>query len=463
MRAVRVLLLAGAAVAATALPLPLPLQTSFAPSRVAAAGECVDGWRSMDLPPKTFPNSLFETIAWGRTRVAAGGSHSSGFLAFRWHDGSWVDAAVPSGGTRGLTGGVSTSATGLTAVGYIGAGDHIAAGRIRGGGWDAASVDAASRGASTFSDAAASRGTVWAVGSRATGGRMRALAMRLHRGRWDRQDPSIGGAESALTAISATPNGAVWAVGWRTVPGGWLRPVIVRRTDKGWKKVPVTLPIGNAVLTDIHLASGDVGWAVGYLVRRGESRHEAVLLERNGAEWQRQALPWADDRSIVLRGVGLDGSGTLWLAGTRLAAADREVRGFVAQRRPADWVLHDLDVPADLPSEMRSIAGIENGALAAGSVGSTSLAIMSCGPGIARAARRVTVGGLRARRRAGIAADDERAERGPGANRPRDSRRRRAEPACPIRWHLRDSTSVTSRRKSGSRRRRRPGAGSWRI
>ena len=188
MRAVRVLLLAGAAVAATALPLPQPLQTPFAPSPVAAAGECVDGWRSMDLPPKTFPNSLFEAITReGEPAWLLGGSHSSGFLAFRWNDGSWVDAAVPSGGTRGLTGGVSTSATGLTAVGYIGAGDRIAAGRIRGGGWDAASVDAASRGASTFSDAAASRGTVWAVGSRATGGRMRALAMRLHRGRWDRR------------------------------------------------------------------------------------------------------------------------------------------------------------------------------------------------------------------------------------------------------------------------------------
>jgi hypothetical protein len=64
---------------------------------------------------------------------------------------------------------------------------------------------------------------------------------------------------------------------------------------------------------------------------------------------------------------------------------------------------------------MRSIAGVETGAFAAGSVGSTSIAITTCGPGIGRAGRRVAVDELRTRRRTKVAVDDEGAERGGGA------------------------------------------------
>jgi hypothetical protein len=416
MRSVRPALVAGIAVVATALPLPEPLDVPFAARPVAAADACVDGWQSMTVPAKASPNSLFKTVARaGRPAWLLGGSHTAGDLAFRWDGGAWVDTPVPSAGTRGLTGGIPTSGTALTAVGYVGAGERVVAGRVTGRSWKPSRVGAPRGGASTFSDAAKSHGSVWAVGARADGGRVRAFAMRLRSGRWDRRDPSVGGGESGLTAVAATPSGAVWAAGWRSAPDGWLRPVIVRHGGKGWKVVPVSLPAGNAVLTDVHFATGRTGWAVGYLVQRGESRHQPVLLAWDGQRWEREPLPWADDRSIVLRGVSLDRRGVLWLAGTRLANADREVRGFVAQRRPADWVVHDLDVPADLPSELRSIAGVENGAFAAGSVGATSVAIMTCGPGIGSAGRRVAIDGMRARRRARVATDDEGAERGQGA------------------------------------------------
>ena len=89
-------------------------------------------------------------------------------------------------------------------------------------------------GRATLTDVAAlPRGAAWAVGTRLSGGRTRAFAVRWDGRRWHRDEPHLG-TGSGLTAVERAPGGLVWAVGWKETSRGKPRPYIVRRRAGRW-------------------------------------------------------------------------------------------------------------------------------------------------------------------------------------------------------------------------------------
>jgi hypothetical protein len=379
-----------------------PGQAVSMPPSLRSAGVCTAGWRTVGIPHSAFRSTPFGIVTRnGRPAWLVGGTRT-GILALRWRDGGWRDPDVASRGFRGLTGAAATAASRLVGVGYLrpqGGGLASIAGNLRGTTWGEQRVPNVPGAATLSGVALGTDGSAWAVGTSTQRGASRAVLLRRVGGTWRRPDPRALRGDAGLTSAAVTPNGTVWVAGWRRTANGRLRPLIARRVGKGWQRVPPPADgAGSAVVTGLAFRGASNGWATGYLVAAGASRHVPTLHRWNGTEWRAVDLPWAADASAVLRSVAADGAGRVWLAGTWLATAEREARGFVAVREAGEWTVRDLAVPAEVRSELLTIVATSGGAMAAGTVGATNLVLETCPEDVASTGRRVQVGELRARR-----------------------------------------------------------------
>jgi hypothetical protein len=363
----------------------------------------------MPVPSSAFVFTPFDIVSRdGRPRWVVGGS-TRGHITLEWRKGAWTDVSVRKGGFRGLTGGISPSAGIMVGAGYrrpATRGLAPIAGRFGTVGWRDDAVPAPP-GEAAVTGVALSGGTPWAVGTLIARGRSKAFALRRAQGSWRRADPDVSARESALSGIAQAPGGALWAAGWKTVSGGRWAPLVLRRSGTRWVTVATPSLGGSAVLTDIAFRTAREGWASGFVVPRGTSSYRPYLLRWNGESWRRAALPWADEAPAVIRGVAVGDDGRVWLAGSFIATSEREARGFVAVRSDGSWAVRELGVPADVRSEMHAVTALRSGAMAVGTVGSTSVIIETCPLEIASARGRIRVGDMRARRDAGTVEDDE--------------------------------------------------------
>ena len=391
------------------------LPGAFGPP-TAAAAECVNGWRELDLPTDEHARSLFSVVTHnGQPKYLLGGSHRTGMLALRKIDGDWKRIDTKGDGTRGFTAGSSITGSKTYAVGY----SNIASstlraigGRLTGKGFRGIGVPSELTRGSTFTDVVGfGSKKAWTVGTRWIGGRSRGIALRWNGQKWRRLDPKLGSRESALTAAHAAPGGKLWAVGWKERSDGEFRPVVLRRNSGGWKTIAVDhITPGISILSDVHFAATDDGWITGYVIERGTSRYDALLQHWDGSSWTSVPLPWADSDSRIVRAVTSDELGNVWLAGVRLANGSTDGRGFVASRIDDVWTLQELDVPGHIQSDLRDIALTNDGAIAVGGVASTTFAMETCAAGPAGIAgakkRKISVSKIRARNAVAAVEDD---------------------------------------------------------
>ncbi|MFV2063435.1 MAG: FG-GAP repeat domain-containing protein [Chloroflexota bacterium] len=376
----------------------------------SAAGPCVAGWREMPVPDAAFISTPFEAVTRkGKPAWILGGSNR-GLLALKWTGSRWKRTATGSRGHRGIGGGVAISATKVLGVGYSrpiqqegGSLDPIS-GRLVGTAWKGRRVPDPPGPRATLTDVTSlAGGKAWAVGTRLQGGKLRAYALRWNGKKWVRKEPFSGGG-AGLMAVDRTPSGAVWAAGWREISRGRPRPLFAKRTNKGWKTSRgASLPAGSAVVTDIAFRSGKEGWAVGYLIPSGSSRHRVFLQRWNGTRWKLVALPWADDFSAIPRSIAAGADGELWIGGVQLANGAREGRGFVAHLKDGSWNISVLGVPKDIRSEVLDVGVTAWGAIAAANVGASLLVLRTCvasAASVASDSDRISISNMQARREA---------------------------------------------------------------
>ncbi len=147
----------------------------------------------------------------------------------------------------------------------------------------------------------------------------------------------------------------------------------------------------------------DKGWAIGYLAKGNRAKHTAVLLAWNGSRWGRQRLPSGID-SAIAQSLYAGPGGELWIAGTQLASANRETRGFVAHREKGNWVMRYIDTPPGVRSSLQSVDATRDGAVVTGTIASTALVLRTCdlpSPDVASGRDRlIKITGIKARRKA---------------------------------------------------------------
>ena len=162
-------------------------------------------------------------------------------------------------------------------------------------------------------------------------------------------------------------------------------------------------------MTDLAFENGSKGYAVGYIVATGSSRHDTFLQQWNGKKWSMVDLPWTSDFSAVPRSVAAGPDGEVWIGGTQLATADREERGFIAHRKDGNWEISVLGTPKDVHSEVMDVAPTEWGAVAGAAVGASLLVLRTCDASdvaTAQAGRSIAISNMQARREADDAAPD---------------------------------------------------------
>lgn len=404
-----VLALAIAATAGLALPRPA------AAAIPANEGPCVNGWREIPVPDKAFISTPFDVLTRNGKEAWIVGGSNTGVLALRYNGSAWKRTSPSSRGHRGLVGGAVLTKKKVLGVGYYrpNLGDGQGAlqpmsGRVVRSRWKGRPVPDPAGPRATLTDVArAPKGKAWAVGTRLQDGRLRAYALKWTGSRWAGKDPASGSG-SGLLAVERSPSGKVWAVGWRERSLGRPRPHILKRQNGGWKRVKAAgLPAGSAVLTDVSFRRGNDGYAVGYLAAKGSDKHRAILQRWDGSGWSNVDLPWSGDFAALPRSVSVSDDGQVWIAGTQPANDRREPRGFIAHLEGGSWEVDTLDVPADIRSEVMSIAATRWGAVAAANVGASLLVLKSCSDGgsAALSAKRtrvergkVRVGNMKARR-----------------------------------------------------------------
>jgi hypothetical protein len=402
---VSVLALAGAMLV-TLTPLESPLSPlPVGPAPVSAASACTDGWREIKLPVAFEPRYLLAAVSNSiGPKWLVGGSHNDGQLVYQKTNGAWKRINVPSGGTKGLTGGSPITNRKVALSGYKNSPQAGITGKIAKNKWTAGETRP---GTNTLTGTVVSKGKTWVVGTRVSGNRLRATVRQKSKKGWRRYDPPTANVESALTAVDATPGGTIWTVGWQQVAKKWRRPYVARRVNGRWKvSTPAPITNGEAVLTDVHVDSAKSIWSTGYSIPRGDSNYRPILQRWDGSRWRNVSVPFANGRSLIARAVVTDDAGTLWLAGAQLAKGDRNVRGWAANRTNGVWQFRTLNTPPELPSELRSLAPSSVGAVAVGSVKSTMLAMEACRPAIAGAKSKISVSDLNKRRSVPIGEDD---------------------------------------------------------
>jgi hypothetical protein len=367
-------------------------------------GECSAGWQELFIPDARLNDIPMGAITrGGKLRWVVGGGHA-GPLALRWNGSRLVAKDMRSSLRRGLSAGVPTPDGASLTGGYRrpawGAEISPLLGRIVGTAFRADAVDVNLRTDAAVADIVAlPRGGGWAVGSYLRDGDWRALALRRANGVWRRADPPSGPRGSGLLGVTRTSGGAVWAAGWRDV-NGVMRPLALKRGASGWQaSTSARLPAGPAAFTDIAFGQGSVGWAIGYLRAGNGAQHTPFLQRWNGSRWKRIPLPW-DDTSAIPQSLSVGREGDVWIAGTQLATAERETRGFVAHRQADAWTLRFIDTPPDLRSSLQSVDATDDGAVVTGTIASSALVLRSCevvGP--AARGRKIAISGLKQRAR----------------------------------------------------------------
>jgi hypothetical protein len=371
----------------------------------AALGPCQAGWQEVPIAESAFYATPFEVVVRkGKPAWVLGGTNE-GVLVLKWTGSRWRHVAKASKGHRGLVGGVATTDKKVLAAGYerpLAQSLDPLTGKVVAGSWRTRRTPDPSGPRASLADIVnTNNGKAWAVGTRLYNGRLRALAMRWNGKRWIVDSPG-GGIGSGLLAVERTPGRKIWAVGWRESSAGRPRPLIAKRTSKGWKTMKgPTLPAGTVVLTDVDFRADQDGWAVGYVAKSGADAHRALLLHWNGSSWKRVAMSWADDFKAVPRSISVGPPGELWIGGTKMATDDREVRGFLAHLADGAWAVRSLGVPSDVRSEIHDIAATADGAVAVGTITASSIALQTCeetGPAAGKPQGRVKIGGIDARR-----------------------------------------------------------------
>jgi hypothetical protein len=131
-----------------------------------------------------------------------------------------------------------------------------------------------------------------------------------------------------LSAV-ARARSDVWAVGARETVGAASRPVVTRRTPRGWR--PVVLPrLGSGSLEGVAVAPTGAVWAVGS-ESAGDFALRPVVLRRSPIGWRRVAAP---QRHGLVRLLSVDATAGVWVVGGDYLSGVRDP--IVIQRaRPA--------------------------------------------------------------------------------------------------------------------------------
>ena len=370
------------ALAALGIALLLPATAQPRPAVAATGvGACVNGWQEMYIPDGYFNHIPQGAIVRnGRLEWVVGGG-ARGPLGLKWNGSTLVPRMTGSSLRRGLADGV-TKGTGRWLVGGYqrpnsGAEISPLLGRYVGGTFYKEPVVIGRQVNAAVADVVnLPEGKGYAVGSYLDRGDWKALVLTRRSGTWYQQNPFPSGG-SGLLGVTKSPGRTVWAVGWR-VRDNKMRPLILRRDKRQWTPIsPGDIPPGPAVLTDIDIPVGGKGFAIGYLVAGNGAKHTPILLAQNGGKFARVNLPW-DDTSAIPQSLHAKADGELWIAGTQLANANRETRGFVAHRQDGDWTMRYIDTPPDLRSSLQSVDATTDGAVVTGTVAATAFVLRTC-------------------------------------------------------------------------------------
>jgi hypothetical protein len=335
-----------AALLAVCLAAVFSPQTGYA--REDQRDGCVDGWKQLRFTDEMLPEavvSFSRRSAWAAGgRLVGSGRRTAGVMQY---DGSrWRrPEAFPSltrfdSAFMGLAGRPGS----LWAVGYTRTEDRlrpIAA--HRGADWKQVPIPFRGVGGASLTDVGSAPGEgIWAVGVRllAPGRRLPWVLQRTPEG-WVRSSPRLfEGERGALSGVSVSSSGGVWASGF-TQRRGVIRPLILRREEKGWQRH--RLPdLGEAVVVDLAVPDRDEGWAVGFRV--AEHRVEPLILRWAGSVWEEMAGPEISSPVAVLTALGVE-SGRLAVAGAEWDPGARMYRA-VAAELDGDWHERRLGVLA---------------------------------------------------------------------------------------------------------------------
>jgi hypothetical protein len=167
---------------------------------------------------------------------------------------------------------------------------------------------------------ATSADDAWAVGSTSTGfpsdPPTRAVVEHWNGTAWQ-QVPSPHPALSGFAAVAAVSARNAWVVGGTVRrPGGGCpcRALIEHWNGTAWEQLPSPVR-GNAVLSDVAVASGRSAWAVGSRTI-GTGRHSTdrpLILHWNGTNWKQVTRPAAAKSS--LSGVAAVSARNAWVVG----------------------------------------------------------------------------------------------------------------------------------------------------
>lgn len=246
-------------------------------------------------------------------------------LVEHWDGTSWVQVAVPSGGTS-LNAVVAPAATDVWAFGTSRVALHW-----NGASWQRVSLalpkDAAF---GEFVGAAAfSPDDIWAVGdvSRAHGP-TQALIDHWNGSRWT-SVPGPPKNRDSLYGVAALSPTNVWAVGETgvsTATGGGLRTVTIHWNGKAWKRVPSPNPTSattanfNDTLAAVAGTSARNVWAVGqyHLDANGTRGSRSLVLHWDGGRWKQVHTPdpLTPGHASYLSSVTAPSATGVWAVGT---------------------------------------------------------------------------------------------------------------------------------------------------
>jgi hypothetical protein len=158
-----------------------------------------------------------------------------------------------------------------------------------------------------------------------------------------------------------------------------MGPWIVRRHADRWvADAVVRLPNGQAVLTDVDVASDGRAWAVGYSLPAGQSITSPLLLAWNGRSWEPVTLPWSDQASVLLHGVAAGPDGALLVSGARLARNNGRNRAFVARFQDGTWMPGLAPAPRYHNSELTDAGWARSRPKAVGATATRSMHLRGC-------------------------------------------------------------------------------------
>ena len=312
-------------------------------------GSCSNGWQELFVPDDRLNDIPMGAITDdGALAWVVGGGHA-GPLALKWVGTRLVARDMAGDLRRGLAGGVPRAGSTSLVGGYRrppwGAEISPLLGRIVGKTFKADQVAVNARTNAAIADVIDQpKGRGWAVGTFMADGRWKALALKRKDGRWLRADPPGNGRGLGPARRDADP-------GRHRLGGGLARAgrheaaphrqAHRRRLEDVRGGVPSRWP-RHPHRHRLSLQQQGLGHRI---LRKGRGAQHTPILQRwNGGRWERISLPW-DEVSAIPQSLSVGADGDLWIAGTQLANASRETRGFVAHRDDGEWTLRFIDTP----------------------------------------------------------------------------------------------------------------------